>query len=77
MQEILEMQPEKVSREQLIGILCPNVPCLCWSAMPVLQPLPAVLMTPQCMQVMRYWAQMFGAAVRQRSVRQETTMARA
>ena len=45
--------------------------------MPALQPLPAVPMTPQCMQVMRYWAQTFGAAVRQRSVRQETTMARA
>ena len=34
-------------------------------------------MTPQCVQVMRDWAQTFGAAVRQRSVRQETTMARA
>lgn len=34
-------------------------------------------MIPQCVQVMRDWAQTFGAAVRQRSVRQETTMARA
>ena len=34
-------------------------------------------MTPQCVQVKRGWAQTFGAAVRQRSVRQETTMARA
>ena len=47
------------------------------SAMPVIQPLPAVPMTPQCVQVMRDWAQTFGAAVRQHSVRQETTMARA
>lgn len=47
------------------------------SAMPVIQPLPAVPMTPQCVQVMRDWAQTFGAAVRQRSARQETTMARA
>ena len=47
------------------------------SAMPVIQPLPSVPMTPQCVQVMRDWAQTFGAAVRQRSVRQETTMARA
>lgn len=34
-------------------------------------------MTPQCVQVMRDWAQTFGAAVRQRSVKQETTMATA
>lgn len=47
------------------------------SARPVIQPLPAVPMTPQCVQVMRDWAQTFGATVRQRSVRQETTMARA
>ena len=40
-------------------------------AVPVIQPLLAVPMTPQCVQVMRDWAQMFGA------VRQETTMARA
>ena len=86
MQEILEMQPKEVSRERLIrrrsilqiqrlGILCPNVPCLCRSAMPVLQPLPAVPMTPrppQCMQVMRDWSKRFGVALRQRSVLQET-----
>ena len=36
------------------------------SAMPVIQPLPAVLMTPPCVQVMRDWSQTFGAAVRQR-----------
>ena len=47
------------------------------SAMPVIQPLPAVPMTPQWVQVMRDWAQPFGAAVRQCSVRQETTMTRA
>ena len=46
-------------------------------AMPVIQPLPAVPMTPQCVQVMRDWAQTFGVAVPQRSIRQETTMARA
>ena len=50
---------------------------MCLLAMPVIQPLPAVPMTPQCVQVMRDWVQTFGAAVRQRSVRQETTMARA
>ena len=37
--------------------------------MPVMQPLPPVLMAPQCVQSMRDWAQTFGAAVRQRSVR--------
>ena len=47
------------------------------SAMPVIQPLPAVPITPQCVQVMRSWAQTFGAAVPQHSVRQETTMTRA
>lgn len=47
------------------------------SDMPVMQPLPPVPMTSQCVQSMRDWAQTFGAAVRQRSVRQETTMARA
>ena len=34
-------------------------------------------MTPQCMQVMRDWAQTLGAVVCQCSVRQETIMARA
>ena len=47
------------------------------SAIPVMQPLPPVPMAPQRVQSMRDWAQTFGAAVRQRSVRQETTMARA
>ena len=47
------------------------------SAIPVLPPLPAIPMAPQGIQAMRDWAQTFGAAVRQRSVRQETTMARA
>ena len=46
------------------------------SAIPI-QPLPAVPMTPQCVQVMRDWVQTFGAAVRQRFARQETAMARA
>ena len=39
--------------------------------------MPPVPMAPQCMQSMRDWAQTFDAAVRQRSVRQETTMERA
>ena len=47
------------------------------SAKPVIQPFPAVPMTPQCVQVLRDWAQTFGAAARQRSVRQETAMSRA
>ena len=47
------------------------------SAIPVMQPLPPVPMPQQCVQSMRDWAQTFGAAVRQGSVRQETTMARA
>ena len=47
------------------------------SATPVMQPLTPVPMAPQCMQSMRDWAQMFHAAVRQHSVRQETKMARA
>ena len=42
-----------------------------------LSSIPAVPMTPQCMQVVRDWTQTFGAAVRQHPVRQETTMARA
>ena len=41
------------------------------------QPLPSVPMAPQRVQSMRDWAQSFVAAVRQRSVRQETTMERA
>ena len=47
------------------------------SAMPVMQPLPPVPMPQQCVQSMRDWAPTFSAAVRQRYVRQETTMARA
>ena len=47
------------------------------SAIPVIQPLPPVPMAPQSVQKMRDWAQTFGAAVRQRFVRQEKTMARA
>lgn len=46
-------------------------------AIPVLPPLPAVPMAQQRIQAMRDWAQTFGAAVRQQSVRRETTMARA
>jgi len=47
------------------------------STMPVMQPLPPVPMPQQYVQSMRDWAQTFGAAVRQQSVEQETTMARA
>ena len=44
---------------------------------PVIQTFPAVPMTPQCVEVLTDWAQTFGAAARQRSVRQETAMSRA
>ena len=46
------------------------------SAIPVVRPLPPVPMAPQGVQRIRDWAQTLGAAVRQRSVKQETTMAR-
>ena len=46
-------------------------------AIPVMQLLLPVPMAPQRVQNMRDWAQTFGAAVRQRPVRQETMMARA
>ena len=46
------------------------------SAKPVIQPFSAVPMTPRCVQVLTGWAQTFGAAARQRSVRQETAMSR-
>ena len=47
------------------------------SATLIIQPLPPVPMAPQSVQMMRNWAQKFGAVVLQRSLRQETTMARA
>ena len=47
------------------------------SAIPVVRPLPPVPMAPQGVHRIRDWAQTLGAAVRQRSVKQETTMARA
>ena len=47
------------------------------SVIPTIQPLPPVRMAPQSIEEMRDWASTFFAAVRQRSVIQETTMARA
>ena len=47
------------------------------SAISVVRPLPPVPMAPQGVQRIRDWAQTLGAAVRQRSVKQETTMTRA
>ena len=47
------------------------------SAIPVVRPLPPVPMAPQGVHRIRDWAQTLGAAVCQRSVKQETTMARA
>ena len=47
------------------------------SSMPTMQPLTPVKMTSQFTQSMRDWTQTFGAAVRQRSVTQQMTMAKA
>ena len=47
------------------------------SAIPAIQPLPPVPKAPQSIQKMRDLAETFVAAVRQLSVKQETTMARA
>ena len=46
------------------------------SQVPVMKPLPIVNMRPADCDALRDWASSFGAAVRQRTVRQETTMAR-
>ena len=45
------------------------------SAIHVMQPLPLAPMAPQRLQSMRDWAQTFGAAVHQRSVRQVVSFA--
>ena len=45
------------------------------SATKAIQPLPPQQVTVQSIQKMRDWAKTFVAAVRQRSVTQETTMA--
>ena len=80
------MQPKRALRERPIGrptITNPKswypVPerAMFLSAIPAMQPLLPVPMAPQRVQNMRDCAQTFGAAVRQCSVRQETTMARA
>ena len=46
------------------------------SQVPVMKPLPIVNMRPADCDALRDWASSFGAAVRQRTVRQETTIAR-
>ena len=46
------------------------------SQVPVMKPLPIVNMSPADCNALRNWASSYGAAVRQRTVRQETTMAR-
>ena len=47
-----------------------------FSSVPTITPLPAVEMSQADCDLMRTWASSFGAAVRQRTVRQETTMAK-
>ena len=46
------------------------------SQVPVMKPLPTVNMSPADCNALRNWASSYRAAVRQRTVRQETTMAR-
>ena len=46
------------------------------SQVPVMKPLPIVNMSPADCNALRNWASSYGAAVRQRTVSQETTMAR-
>ena len=43
---------------------------------PIIQPLPIVQMSKPNCEALRDWASSYGAAVRQRTVRQETTMAK-
>ena len=47
-----------------------------FSKVAVIKPLPSVQMSPNDCEIMRGWASTYGAAVRQRTVRQETTMAK-
>ena len=47
-----------------------------FSSVPTITPLPAVEMSQADCDLMRTWASSFGTAVRQRTVRQETTMAK-
>ncbi|CAB3990794.1 Hypothetical predicted protein, partial [Paramuricea clavata] len=47
-----------------------------FSKVPTMQPLPIVKMSQANCDVLRNWASSYGAAVRQRTVRQETTMAK-
>jgi len=51
-------------------------PGLLLSQVPVMKPLPVVNMSPADYDALRNWASSYGAAVRQRTVRRETTMAR-
>ena len=47
-----------------------------FSQVPLIKPLPIVQMSKADCDIMRDWASAYGAAVRQRTVRQETTMAK-
>ena len=47
-----------------------------FSKVPLIKPLPVVDMSKPNCNIMRDWASAYGAAVRQRTVRQETTMAK-
>ena len=47
-----------------------------FSKVPLIKPLPIVDMFKANFDIMRNWASAYGAAVRQRTVRQETTMAK-
>ena len=49
---------------------------IAFSKVAVIKPLPSVQMSPDDCEIMRGWASTYGAAVRQRTVRQETTMAK-
>ena len=46
------------------------------SQVPIMKPLPSVSMSSADCNALRDWASSYGAAVRQRTVRQETTMAK-
>ena len=50
--------------------------CLQLSQVPIMKPLPSVSMSSADCNALRDWASSYGAAVRQRTVRQETTMAK-
>ena len=66
---------EAVKRVTTRAAYCPEG-ALLLSQIPVMKPLPIVNMRPADYDSLRDWASSFGAAVRQRTVRQETTRAR-